>query len=100
VGNIKLKTMTLLGFRINFVFRHKFEKDRRKIDKILYWRQYNLGIWFKSYKTVSKPKDGPAVIGKNGTTSRSFLFGVDLLICKFWINICHRPYTFQINEKD
>jgi hypothetical protein len=97
---MKSKSMTILGFRISFVFRHKFEKDRGKIDKIMYWRQYNLGIWFKSYTTVSKPKNGPAVIGKNGTTSRSFLFGVDLLICKFWINICHRPFIFQINEKD
>jgi hypothetical protein len=88
--------MTILGFRIKFIFRHKFEKDRGKIDNIMYWRQYNLGIWFKSYKKVSKPKDGPAIIGKNGTTSTSFLFGVDLLICKFWIDICYRPLTFQL----
>ena len=88
--------MTILGFRISFVFRHKFEKNRGKIDKILYWRQYNLGLWFKSYKTVSKPKDGPEIIGKNGTTSRSFLFGIDLLICKFWINICYRPLTLEL----
>jgi len=91
-----ISKINILGYRIAFVFRHKFEKDRGRIDSIIYWRDYRIGLWFKTYKKVSKPKDGPAIIGKNGTTSRTFMFGIDLILCKFWIDICYRPLEFEL----
>lgn len=91
-----ISKINILGYRINLVFRHRFEKNLDFTDKYLYWKDYKLGVWFKRYETVSKPKKGPAVIGKGGTHSNSYMFGVDLIICKFWIDICYKPLTFEI----
>lgn len=87
--------MKILGWRINFVFRHRYEKDldlweRRK------WNDYKLGVWFKINKLVGKPKDGPAIIGKKGTTTNSYMFGVELILCRFWIDISYRPLMLKI----
>ena len=93
------KKINILGYRVNFVFRHRFEKlseDRSTFDKMYMWKEKRLGIWYKTFETVSKPKKGPAILGKDGTTSTSYLFGVDLIICKFWIDICYRPLTLEI----
>lgn len=90
-----IKKTNIFGYRINFVFRHKYEKKMDLLDK-MEWRDYRLGTWFKKYIAVGKPKDGPAVIGKNGTTTKCYMFGVDLLICKFWIDISHRPLILEI----
>ena len=95
-----ISEINILGYRIAFVFRHKFEKETGRINSILYWRDYRIGLWFKTYKKVSKPKDGPAIIGKGGTHSNSYMFGVDLIICKFWIDICYRPLILSLDEKD
>lgn len=92
-----VKTTNILGYRINFVFRHRFEKTRGML-KTLDWRDYKLGVWFKLYKVLSKPKEGPAILGKDGTFSKGYLFGVNLLVCKFWIDICHRPLILSCEE--
>ena len=89
-----LKTK-IFGYRVNFVFRHKYEKDLELIDRMR-WNQYKLGIWFKRYKAVGKPKKGPAIIGKDGTLTNFYMFGVHFVVCKFWIDISYRPLTFEI----
>ena len=89
------KRMKIFGWRINFVFRHKYEKDLDLYDKMK-WKEYELGVWFKKYKSVGKPKNGPAIIGKGGTHTNCYMIGCRLLICKFWIDISYRPLTFEI----
>ena len=93
-----VKTTHILGYRINFVFRHKFEKNMDLVDRYSTWKEYRLGIWLKPYKAVGRPKKGPSILGKGGTHTRGYMFGVNLLICKFWIDICHRPLTFSYEE--
>lgn len=88
--------MNIFGYRINFVFRHKYEKKMDLLDK-MEWRDYRLGIWFKKYSAVGKPKNRPAVIGKGGTLTNCYMLGFDLLICKFWFDISYRPLTLKID---
>lgn len=90
-----IKKMKIFGWRINFVFRHKFEKEKSILTK-MEWNDYKLGVWFKKYKAVGKPKDGPAIIGKDGTLTNCYMFGVELILCRFWIDISYRPLTFEI----
>lgn len=86
----------LFGYRINFVFRYRWEKSER-VFSMLEWKTKELSIWYKRYETVSKPKNGPAVLGKGGSTSTSYLFGVTLIVCKFWFDICYRPLELKTN---
>lgn len=84
----------LFGYRIKFVFRHRWEN--RDILDLIGWRTKRLGVWYKTYETVSKPKNGPAILGKNGSTSTMYMFGMDLIVCKFWFDICYRPLELKI----
>ena len=86
----------VFGYRINFVFRHRWEDNDRAFYK-LEWKTKELSIWYKTYETVSKPKNGPAVLGIGGSTSTSYLFGVTLIVCKFWFDICYRPLELKTN---
>ena len=88
--------MQIFGWRINFVFRHKFEKDLDLLDRMR-WKEYKLGIWFKKYQAVGKPKKGPAILGKGGTHTNCYMFGVHLLVCKCWVDLAYRPLTFKID---
>ena len=93
-----VKKFNISGYNIKFVFRHRFEKpsENSLFDDMYMWKEKRLGLWYKTFEIVSKPKNKPAILGKNGTTSTSYLFGVDLIICKFWIDICYRPLTLEI----
>ena len=90
-----IKKINIFGYRINFVFRHKYERDMDLLDKMR-WKDYKLGIWLKKYSAVGKPKNKPAVIGNGGTTTNCYMFGCDLLVCKFWIDISYRPLILEI----
>jgi hypothetical protein len=92
-----LKTQ-IAGYRIKFVFRHRWENKEPR-HSIFEWSDYQLGLWFKRYDVVSKPRKGPAILGKNGTTSKSYMLGIKLIICKAWVDICHRPLELNTNQK-
>ena len=91
-----IQKLTIKGWRINFVFRHKFEKEMELLDRMR-WNKYELGFWFKKYKAIGCPKEGPAIIGKDSHLTNCYMFGVKLLVCKFWIDISYRPLTFEID---
>lgn len=92
-----VSTINILGYRIKFVFRHRFEKETNLYDRFE-WRSYELGIWYKKYKSLFKPKDGPATIGQNSKLTNVYMFGVNLIICKFWIDISYRPLILKIDK--
>jgi hypothetical protein len=91
-----IKNINIFGYRINFVFRHRFEKKDEYL-LLSEFRDYKLGVWFKKYKAVGKPKNGPAIIGKDGTLTNCYMLGFDLIFCKFWIDVSHRPLTLKID---
>ena len=93
------KKINISGYNIKFVLRHRFEKTSDEIrnwDNYRMWKENRLGVWYKTYNTVSKPKDSPAILGKNGTHSTSYMFGMDLIVFKFWFDICYRPLILEI----
>lgn len=97
-----ISKVDILGYRIKFVFRHRFEKENEDslFENRYLWNEYRLGLSFKRSKVVSKPKKGPAVMGKGGTHSNSYMFCVDLIVCKFWIDICYRPLTLKYETEE
>lgn len=54
----KIKRIKIFGYKLTFVFRHRYEKyenDTEKIiDKASMWREYQLGFWFRRYTVVGK----------------------------------------------
>ena len=91
-----ITTINIIGYRINFIFRHRFEK-KDIFTRLTEWKDYKFGLWFKTYKSVGKPKNGPAIIGQKSTLTNCYMFGVDLIICKFWINVSYRPLILNID---
>lgn len=87
----------IFGYKIKFVFRHMWEKCDDVFSDMFMWKTKEIGLWYKTYKTVSKPKKGPAIIGKGGTHSTSYMFGVNLIVAKFWFDVCYRPLELKIN---
>ena len=90
VKKLKIGKLTIM-----FVFRHKFEKEN---DDILYRimqpkGEYKLGIWYKTYQTVSNtnvrnPKKWHENLSKNR------MLGFDLILCKFWFEIDYNAAHF------
>lgn len=89
-----IKSTSIFGYKITFVFKHRFTKDL--FDQISHWDDYRLGVWFRRSTVVSKPKNGPAILGKNGTTSNCYMLGIDLIIFKSFVNISYRPLEIEI----
>jgi len=91
-----IKKMNVRGLRINLIFKHRWQK----LEHFEYntWKSYELGLWFKKNKVVSKPLKGPAVLGPGGKTSNAYMFGINLLVVKMWIDICYRPLQFEVKK--
>lgn len=94
-----VKKINILGIRITWVFRHRWEKDK-SLTNYMVWdmrKRYKLGIWFNVDKVV-----GPVKRGKNrdetvkGTFTDSnlvnnYVVGFNLIVCKTWIIIKFKP---------
>jgi hypothetical protein len=82
-----VKHIKIVNVNFMFVFRHKFEKETEDnlIDKML-WRDYRLGFWYKRSKMVGeKDFKNPLKWGIN--LVNSYMFGIDLIWCKMWVEI-------------
>lgn len=94
-----VKKVNLLGIRIAWVLRHRWEKDKG-LTNYEVWsmrRRLNLGVWFDRSRVV-----GPVKKGKNreetvkGTFNDSnlvneYMIGFNLIFCKTWITIRFKP---------
>ena len=78
-----VKHVKVKEFNILFVFRHKWEKKKELLNSIDF-RKYELGVFFEKTKVVSKNGFSNP---KNWKLVPSFMLGVNLLVCKFWITI-------------
>ncbi len=90
-----IKRINLFGWELKFVFRHRFEKDLDFQDRFD-WTTYGIGIWYKKYRTISKPKHNAAILGQRATLVNQHMLGMNLLVCKFWFTLCYRPLTSKI----
>lgn len=72
---------------INFIFRHRWDE---KIKLNGAWdgtfKKYELGIWFRRSDIVSSRNFGASnewykyLVG-------NYMFGINLLVCKFWVEL-------------
>lgn len=87
-----IKKINIRGLRINLVFRHWFESNLDSLGRFEMNRnEIRLGLWIKTYLAISKES---ITIGKDSKMTRGYMLGADLLVCKFWIDICNKPLTF------
>lgn len=90
------KSIRVFGYRFTFTFNHRFKKNIDILDKMTLWKDYRLGLWFKTYMAVSKPANRPAVLGEGGAKSRAYVIGMDLIIVKIMMEVCYRPLVINI----
>jgi hypothetical protein len=86
--------------KINFVFRHRWEKGGfTNYEAHQMKSNYNFGVWLKTYEAVGKAK-GPikAVFSKKNHV-RGYMIGIDLIVCKAWMDISGPTLEIPINEK-
>lgn len=80
-----IKHISIGEMNISLVFRHRFEKP--KDDEVFVsrysWPRYELGFWYRHAKMVAK-KNFKNPSKWQHVSSHSF--GVELLICRFFIN--------------
>lgn len=93
-----IKKITIFGWEFTFVLRHRWEKDMRLTDK-MDWATCGLGIWFNKHKVIHKPKHSEAIIGQKAKLRNQYMFGINLLVCKFWFTICYRPLILKLNDE-
>lgn len=89
-----IKRIDLSGWELKFVLRHRWENQNSIIGKFE-WNTLSLGVWYKKYKVIKKPKHTAAIIGKSATLTNQHMLGINLLVCKLWFTICHRPFNIE-----
>ncbi len=90
-----VKKITLFGWELKFVLRHRWERDTDSVDKFE-WNTLSLGIWYKRYKVIKKPNHNQAILLHRAKLVNQHMLGINLLVCKFWFTICHRPFNIEI----
>jgi hypothetical protein len=88
IGNIEFK----------FVFRHRFEKDRKKDFFDFEWKSWTIGLWYKNYQVVGK-KHYRVVSEWSKNTITIHQIGFHLLWCKMWIEVGKEALHFG-NDDD
>ena len=89
--------------RLTFVFRHRFEK-RNEDDAVekfrarMEWKTFNLGLWYKPTKIVGRKNFHAPSEWKNNLV-RSHMLGINLLLCKAWIEYSKSGMHIDIEKK-
>lgn len=86
---------------ITFVFRHRWEKFDNEGEKIIndmtMWREWELGFNYRRIQIVGKKNfHKPKEWSKN--LVNEYLFGINLLICKFWFTFVRGGMNLNIEE--
>lgn len=90
-----IATFRVGRLKINLVLRHRFE-TRNRLD--MTFRRWELGLWFRKSRVVgSNNFSNPSKWGDN--LVGSYMLGVDLLVCKMWIDVSYGAMTFDLPVK-
>lgn len=81
IGHIKIG-----GFKFTFVFRHKFEKNLKTFDRLILWRDFKLGLWYKRSRLVGEKNSNKPCEWKNNLVNEHMV-GINLIICKAWFTV-------------
>ena len=93
-----VKKITISGWELTFVFRHRWEDESDMISKYE-WNTLGLGIWFKKYRVIKKPNHAASLLNQRAKLVNQYMFGINLLICKFWFTICYRPLILKLKDE-
>lgn len=73
---------------IDFVFRHKWDaKSKSSGIWDATFKKYELGLWFRRSVIVSSRYFGNSSDDWYKNMVGNYMFGVNLLVCKFWIEL-------------
>lgn len=78
------KEFNIGKLNIIFVFKHKWEKEQQRI-----YSEFNtkeLGLFWRKDMVVGRRKKGKAMFDSDNLVP-SYLFGINLIVCKFWLNL-------------
>lgn len=78
------KELNIGKLNIIFVFKHKWEKEQQRI-----YSEFNtkeLGLFWRKDMVVGRRKKGKAMFDSDNLVP-SYLFGINLVVCKFWLNL-------------
>jgi hypothetical protein len=78
------KELNISKLNIIFVFKHKWEKEQQRIYSEFNTKQ--LGLFWRKDMVVGRRKKGKAMFDSDNLVP-SYLFGINLIVCKFWLNL-------------
>ena len=73
--------------KARFVFRHRWEGSDQRWESFRMKNNYELGVWLKTYRAVGKAKGPVSFVFSDGNSVRGWMFGVNLVVCKFWLDL-------------
>ena len=95
----KVGSFKICEYNFTFVFRHRFEKkkDENDIwDRLMEWREWKLGFWYKRIQVVGKKNFNKPSEWKNHY-SYEYMFGINLLWCKAWMTVQKGAMNIKLN---
>lgn len=78
------KELNISKLNIIFVFKHKWEKEQQRIYSEFNTKQ--LGLFWRKDMVVGRRKKGKAMFDSDNLVP-SYMFGINLIVCKFWLNL-------------
>lgn len=81
-----VKKIKIGNTEFTFVFRHKYEKELSLLDKMVEWREYKLGFFYKSFEMVGRKNFKKPSEWKNNMV-RQHMLGINLLVAKAWFTV-------------
>jgi hypothetical protein len=78
------KELNIGKLNIILVFKHKWEKEQQRIYSEFNTKQ--LGLFWRKDMVVGRRKKGKAMFDSDNLVP-SYLFGINLIVCKFWLNL-------------
>lgn len=93
----KIKTK---WFKARFVFRHRWEKSTNSYDSFRMKNNYELGLWLKTYKAVGNAKGTLKFIFSDGNSVRGYMLGLNLIVCKMWLDISGPTLELKIGKDE
>lgn len=85
-----IKKIKIRNTKFTFVFRHRWEKsDDALVDYTVQEmrRNFQLGLFLRIYEALGKFKGKGSNPSSEKNCVRGYIIGVNLIVCKFWVNI-------------
>lgn len=92
-----IKKVYTKWFVLRFVFRHRWESRSEAWEALRMGGNYELGIWLRTYRAVGNARGPLSFVFSDKNSVRGYMFGVNLIVCKFWIDISGPVLELKVN---